>query len=226
VVEALLVLAGDPEAIDGWRGGQAGAGVDGDGGREGVEGRGADGGVGGGRLGRRRRGLIGVFDLAGPGDDVVVPWRRVRREVGEGVEEGRLAAAGLEVLLALAVSRRLVASGGMRRGRERGGTYPVAVLLVRQRMGDVEGGRDDVSAEGEFRVGGANLGQRLAARHCSAGAWPGVVVVAAVARAVVIMMLAAGCASLLLDSGGGERWRRRSGSGSGRMSGGRGGSWR
>ena len=31
MVEALLVLAGDPEAIDGWRGGQAGAGVDGDG---------------------------------------------------------------------------------------------------------------------------------------------------------------------------------------------------
>lgn len=47
-------------------------------------------------------------------------------------------------------------------------THPGAALVVCHSMGDVEGCRDDVARQKELGVGGANLRQRLTARH-SAG---------------------------------------------------------
>lgn len=41
-------------------------------------------------------------------------------------------------------------------------TYPVATLSVDKGMRCVKGGRDDVTAQCQVRVGGTNLGQRLA----------------------------------------------------------------
>lgn len=46
-------------------------------------------------------------------------------------------------------------------------THPVLASTVCERVGDVEGDRDDVARETQIRVGGPNLGQRLAARHDS-----------------------------------------------------------
>ncbi|TKW53368.1 hypothetical protein CTA1_7662 [Colletotrichum tanaceti] len=96
-LEAGLVFAGQPETLARGRRGQTRIAVNGDRGREGVEGGEVDGGRGRGVGGRED--VFGGIDLAGPGDDGVVPGRLVRREVGEGVEEGRLAATGFQFLL-------------------------------------------------------------------------------------------------------------------------------
>lgn len=44
-------------------------------------------------------------------------------------------------------------------------TDPLAAAAVGESMGGVEGGRDDVAAEGEVRVRGLNVGEGLAASH-------------------------------------------------------------
>ncbi|GKT50494.1 uncharacterized protein ColSpa_10675 [Colletotrichum spaethianum] len=95
-LEAGLVLLGQPEALARRRRRQAGVAVNGDRGRQRVERGEVDGGRG--RGAGRREDILGGVDLAGPGDDGVVPGRLVGGEVGEGVEEGGLAAAGFQFL--------------------------------------------------------------------------------------------------------------------------------
>jgi hypothetical protein len=97
VLELLLILLGHPMPINWWWRRQSGRRIDRDGSRERIQGRNAHC-CRGRCLGRREGDLCREFDLARPGDDGMVPWRGIGREVGKRVEESRLAATRLQVL--------------------------------------------------------------------------------------------------------------------------------
>jgi len=87
VLETEHIFLRDPETFGGEGWARAGRGRVG----------GSEDGAGG-RCARGRGHILRDLDFAGPGDDRVVPGDVVRREVGEGVEEGGLSPARSEFL--------------------------------------------------------------------------------------------------------------------------------